>query len=508
MGNEPASGARTMLGRFGDVAKANGPSILGLALLQTWSYTTFFSGILLGYFTTADSLPENYWSFAGLGAACIAVLLLAVRRARPLRAWPTVEWLCAVLMFAGVLMIWASFRFFQEEALLYGVGGFVAGCGEAYVLVCWAKAFISQPVGKPRLVIVLAFALSFLLYLVILPLPSPVGIAIIALLPFASIGLGLRRSSTEPAEAEVGRVAEIRREDAMAEQPSDLPRSTAVWAFVLLFFLWFNFAFFRFIASPWHLATEPWYYFIMFSTAVVSIGVLGVWTVRRRPRKNLWEPKIAVLVLCVSYAVLYVDFESAANGAVAFMITFVCMIGMQMFVWIYVLEAVERWSSRLIAYVLVYVASTGAGIFAGVQTGFFACHLSGGCIPPTVPMVLLTVLFALSMVVTIPATGPRPAPEGGRDEALAGEADLGETRTVEFVQRYRLSEREAEVLALLMKGRSRPFISQELYLSLGTVNTHVNGIYRKAGVHSVQELITLVTLGGEGLDDASQDVAS
>lgn len=503
MGSEPASGTRTKLGRFGDVVMANGPSILGLALLQTWSYTTFFSGILLGYFTTADSLPENYWSFAGLGAACVAVLLLAVRRARPLRARPTVEWLCAVLMFAGVLMIWASFRFFQEEALLYGVGGFVAGCGEAYVLVCWAKALINQPVGKPRLVIVLAFALSFLLYLIILPLPSSVGIAVIALLPFASVGMGLRRSSAEPATNDVGRVAEIRQAGATAGRPSNLRRSTAVWAFVLLFFLWFNFAFFRFIASPWHLATEPWYYFIMFSTAVVSLGVLGVWIVRRRSRKNLWEPRIAVLVLCVSYAVLYVDFESAANGAVAFMITFVCMIGMQMFVWIYVLEIAPRWSSRLIAYVLVYVASTGAGIFAGVQTGFFACHLSGGSIPPTVPMVLLTVLFALTMVVTIPSAGPHPARDGGLGNAPGSEAGPSEIRTAEFVQRYRLSEREAEVLALLLKGRSRPFISQELYLSLGTVNTHVNGIYRKAGVHSVQELITLVTLGGEGLDDAS-----
>lgn len=55
-----------------------------------------------------------------------------------------------------------------------------------------------------------------------------------------------------------------------------------------------------------------------------------------------------------------------------------------------------------------------------------------------------------------------------------------------------LSPRETEVLRLLAQGRSRSFIQSELYLSDGTVKTHIRHIYQKLDVHSKQELISLI----------------
>lgn len=55
-----------------------------------------------------------------------------------------------------------------------------------------------------------------------------------------------------------------------------------------------------------------------------------------------------------------------------------------------------------------------------------------------------------------------------------------------------LSSREMDVFLLLAQGRSRPFICQELYLADGTVKTHISHIYRKFGVHSRQELLTVI----------------
>lgn len=55
-----------------------------------------------------------------------------------------------------------------------------------------------------------------------------------------------------------------------------------------------------------------------------------------------------------------------------------------------------------------------------------------------------------------------------------------------------LSPRETEVLYLLAQGRSRTFIQSELYLSDGTVKTHIRHIYQKLDVHSKQELISLI----------------
>lgn len=57
---------------------------------------------------------------------------------------------------------------------------------------------------------------------------------------------------------------------------------------------------------------------------------------------------------------------------------------------------------------------------------------------------------------------------------------------------YRLTPRETEVFALLARGRSIPYIRDELVISRETAATHTKHIYAKIDVHSRQELIDLV----------------
>ena len=54
---------------------------------------------------------------------------------------------------------------------------------------------------------------------------------------------------------------------------------------------------------------------------------------------------------------------------------------------------------------------------------------------------------------------------------------------------YFLTEREEEVLDLLVAGRSVPYISEKLMVSANTVKTHVRHIYAKLDVHNRQELL-------------------
>lgn len=61
-----------------------------------------------------------------------------------------------------------------------------------------------------------------------------------------------------------------------------------------------------------------------------------------------------------------------------------------------------------------------------------------------------------------------------------------------IARRYGLSEREHEVLELLVQGRSRAYIGERLSLASGTVGTYVSRIYEKVRVHSKQELLTIV----------------
>lgn len=55
-----------------------------------------------------------------------------------------------------------------------------------------------------------------------------------------------------------------------------------------------------------------------------------------------------------------------------------------------------------------------------------------------------------------------------------------------------LTAREAEIFALLARGKNRRAISEDLVLSENTVKTHIAKIYRKLGVSSQQELISVV----------------
>lgn len=58
--------------------------------------------------------------------------------------------------------------------------------------------------------------------------------------------------------------------------------------------------------------------------------------------------------------------------------------------------------------------------------------------------------------------------------------------------RYGLSSRQREVLAMLAKGRNADYITEKLVISSHTAKAHIYNIYQKTGVHSRQELMDLV----------------
>ncbi len=52
-----------------------------------------------------------------------------------------------------------------------------------------------------------------------------------------------------------------------------------------------------------------------------------------------------------------------------------------------------------------------------------------------------------------------------------------------------LSEREKEILSLLVKGMSYKMIAAECFISIDTVNSHIKNIYEKLHVHSKSEAV-------------------
>lgn len=84
--------------------------------------------------------------------------------------------------------------------------------------------------------------------------------------------------------------------------------------------------------------------------------------------------------------------------------------------------------------------------------------------------------------------GKREIPLGANGVVAKGAV---EERSAVLAEKFGLSRREGEVLALLIQGRTVAAICGKLQLSEGTVKTHIAHIYDKTGVHARQELLDL-----------------
>lgn len=127
-----------------------------------------------------------------------------------------------------------------------------------------------------------------------------------------------------------------------------------------------------------------------------------------------------------------------------------------------------RWfAAAALAGHLVYIATALGG-------------LAGRWLAP--PLLLLANFLPLLSLRRALARHFRPVPHGPAVEpALAA-----------FATKHHLSEREREVLDLLLQGKSNKEIDGELFISAHTVRNHVHNIYEKLGVGSRLELMNRV----------------
>jgi len=66
------------------------------------------------------------------------------------------------------------------------------------------------------------------------------------------------------------------------------------------------------------------------------------------------------------------------------------------------------------------------------------------------------------------------------------------TRLSEFYKRFGLSNREEEILGLLLRGKSNKEIERDLFISPHTVRNHIHNIYQKLGVGSRLQLMNFM----------------
>ena len=274
--------------------------------------------------------------------------------------------------------------------------------------------------------------------------------------------------------------------------------------------LWFLVAFLRVVDAPVNAYNRYDRYLIAFSIGFIVTLVLFVVLIHAMRYVDMsmgfrWLLPFAAL----NVLVLWAGGESLACHKAAYAIVHAGMFGMQMSTWIALAKYLRRTSVAPAPAFAGYALAEGLGIFLGCGSALLAVKLLDErdlfcAILAAMCLVVLVVMMTgfspdwyfsrtshQSNHVTRPieteeeeAAPVVPDKNAAHDEMMRERAEM-------LRDAFGLTERETEVCALLLGGRSRPFIRDELGISLNTVHAHARNILSKCGVHSQRELIDL-----------------
>ena len=108
-------------------------------------------------------------------------------------------------------------------------------------------------------------------------------------------------------------------------------------------------------------------------------------------------------------------------------------------------------------------------------------------------IVLVVIAVALVIITSLPIMTEKSLFTIWRAHASNdGDEDFIKVRLSSLASACALTDREVEVLYLLVQGRTNDDIAQNMFISTGTVKTHVYHIYQKLGVHTRKELMALI----------------
>jgi DNA-binding CsgD family transcriptional regulator/MFS family permease len=108
--------------------------------------------------------------------------------------------------------------------------------------------------------------------------------------------------------------------------------------------------------------------------------------------------------------------------------------------------------------------------------------------------VLLVFIFLATFVVedSYPTSSEVSDAEESAPVPPSFNRDFWVERCESLASRYGLSQRQTEVLILLAMGRNTTYIQESLVISSHTAKAHIYNTYQKLGIHSRQDLLTLI----------------
>ena len=393
----------------------------------------------------------------------------------------------AVLIGAvGLAMVAAGLASANPAVLTIGSIAMNAGRALASVLAC--IVLISLSPRAAAVGIAGSLATAYVLRIAFVALPGEVGTIAFALSPFAIIALAypsarpiLERIRTNPGASTL----------ALTEPRAFLPYSHILFVSFFVFRIAFGFSL-MFGESD---GMPQFTLLALLPLAVVAVQTLVAG--KAAPADILYQVA-SLFVLAGFLCVLVPQFEGTAAPNILLAAGSDCFTVLVY----YALAAIGRRNPLHALPIFAWGQfATGAGSLVGTSLG----HLTNGLLvdqPLLVPGAVVLVVLAFSAfnllvlrtfsfektiegIESVPLLEPTAEPESDRSDAI-------EAQCARIAERFALTERETDVFKLLAKGRTVPFIEEELVISRNTIKTHIKHIYQKMDLHSQQELIDMV----------------
>lgn len=456
----------------------------------------------------------SYPSYAGFAAAlasvvAYAVLLLVAARKPAALNHPVASWAGVASFAIGAFLVGLGYAVESTAASL--VGWLLASLGTAWVVVLVGLMLARLEPSAGFAAVLAAFAAVYVVASVIVPLIEVGHSLRLSLLVFYALTFFVALVCAQGP----GRAALLANVSLRAAPPSRAaltPRPRTSVLFAVLFALGLVGGYSAFAVFGTRESAG-------LSFVVVAVAVLGV-AVASRFAKSRTDVVFHFGLLLVLAGLLVVPFvaQTASGERVALMHVSNTLLAagsecFAMLVWIVLASRGAQRPDQALTILVGGRLAMAGGTFGGLLVG--ACASSLAVVNPLVPDVV-AVAFAFALVAyalvglrrfsfeeAVAGAGgtvaAEPAPVApatdGRSEAAEGLASPGaaiERNCFALARRGGLTDRETEILKMLARGRSAPFIAQELVISPNTVKTHVKHIYAKLDAHSQQEIIDLV----------------
>lgn len=503
------------MARSDAAARRGGPAwgapLLGLGMQWALTRTEGAGSLFAGYAAAGGRLAAlASWGPVVLPAVSIPVflaILLLDRGASPLSGSRALRRAVGAGGAAGAALLFLAPWLGRAALPAAALGCLLAGVCSSLLLIMWSEVYSALPGRSIAEQVGLSVGLGAAVSLACSAAPGPVCAAACAALSLASAGL-------VPRAAEASGAARPRPPAAAPAAGTSARRGRlGPFARLLLGLAVFGAAFGLFPSllsaggpgGP--AAARPGQALALAAVAATGLAVAAV----ARCASGISTRRLFNLVLPVTAAALLIaSLLGKESGAWAYAVMSAGETILDVVIWMALSDTAARTGRPA-----TFVFSAGrlaahVGRTAGQLAGGAAVASLGGAGSVALVTACCAIMYALILTSSF-MMGDRDAagwgPEGPGAPADAGEKGARASQGPGLDERCRalaeangLSPRELQVLLLLARGRSVPFIQEELHIAESTAKTHSHRVYEKLGVHTKQELLDLVEGHGDPAD--------